>query len=54
MHRILEKAIRKFEEDYLEENNLDSIDIVILDNFTDYIVDQLEIMCEGMKAMGSK
>jgi len=42
MDKLLIKIIKQCNEEFLEENNLDEIDVCILDNFTDYVCNRLD------------
>ena len=51
MDKVLVNFIRQCNEEFLEENPLDEVDISVVDHYTDYIVDRLEIMLENLKRM---
>lgn len=36
-------------ESFVDENTLDEIDINILENFTDYVIERMEILFDTMK-----
>lgn len=50
---ILEKGLKTFlyacNEAFLKEHVLDEVDINILDNYTDFIVERVEILMNKMK-----
>jgi len=49
MEKFLKQFIRQCNENFLEENPLDEVDISVVDNYTDYIIEKLEIFFDKMR-----
>lgn len=49
MEKILIKYIRQCNEEFLNDNPMDGVDVNIVDNYTDYIVERLEMLFEKLR-----
>jgi len=43
------KYIRQCNDEFIKENPMDGVDINIVDNFTDYIVERIEILFDEIE-----
>ena len=49
MKNFIVKYIRQCNDEFIKENPMDGVDINIVDNFTDYIVERIEILFDEIE-----